>query len=83
MGKFILTFEMCRLHYFATLLLRTIAVSRTKLWKQKLSLPTGGYTFQISLNLLKRPPETLAVGMSPGPRLGEAGESREGQLIET
>jgi len=72
---------MCRLLYLAALLLQTITVSRTKFWKRKLSLPTDGYTFQITLNVLKQTPENLAA--ERGLRAVEESGSREGRLIET
>jgi len=75
---------MHRLLYLTTLLLRIIAISRTKFWKRKPGWPDSGYTFQVTLKMLK---QDLGTGSADAERGGVRGEEREdgeeGQLIET
>ncbi|KAH7379831.1 hypothetical protein BKA64DRAFT_686446 [Cadophora sp. MPI-SDFR-AT-0126] len=62
------------------LLLRVIAISRTKFWKKSpgLTLPTGQYTFSVTLGVMKQPKFEVArnAGITEGSNV-------EGRLIDT
>ncbi|KAK0113477.1 hypothetical protein ONS95_013734 [Cadophora gregata] len=63
------------------LLLRVIAVSRTKFWKKNpgFTCPTGQYTFSVTLGVMKQP--KFEVSEAPGASQGS--NSAEGRLIDT
>ena len=75
---------MHRLLYLTLLLLRIMAISRTKFWKRNSGWPGSGYTFQVTLKMSK---QNLGTGSADAERGGVRGEEREGdeeeQLIET
>jgi hypothetical protein len=73
-----------RLLYLVLLLLRVVAISRTKFWKRIgmcFSEPSGQYTFQITLGFVKKCP-----GNNDGENRNAREESRsdgvEGRLID-